>query len=397
MLIETYDLDTWQVQVFDSIDDLDQSLWDSTLAFHHPFRSHAFMQVVEACFHDRDYRYLVARRPGSAQVAGMLFVTQQDLDLMAEAPAWLRRGVGPLRRLVPRIGMLRVAMLGCFETAGQHWWVAPEHDQDELFALLVTSAERALPQARVHVVRDLDRENASHAAFDGLLHRRGFRHCHNYPLALIHLHGLDWAGHYARLKANSRKILKKALSSFETSGYRVLHHEGEVPGLERLYELYVCTHRHATEYQREQLPLAFLQRLQGSDQAVFSVLLDPNDRAVAFVLSGVGERVINPFLFGRDYAVDLPVNAYYVLHIDLLRRFASPATERVDLGITNYFVKQNLGSQLSGSGLYLKLKNPVLNRILGPHVAEMFDIKQPGQRRIFRASAQSDAEPAGPA
>jgi len=385
MLIDTFSTPAWQIKVFDRIADLDETLWDTTMAHDHPFRSHRFMMMLEASYPERAYRYLVARAHGAERVAGLLFATQQHLDLLSEAPSWAVRCTEVVRRLLPLAGMLRIAMLGCFETAGRHWWVDPEHDETELFAVLESCARHALPKARVHVVRDLENDAPISRDLHRLLLGLGFRACNNYPLALIRLEGRDWSAHYTRLKANSRKILKKALSAYDASGYRVIHHEGTVPDLAQLYALYVNTHQQATEYHREVLPMALFQRLQGSGLAVFSVLHAPGGQAVAFVLSGVSDKVINPFLFGRDYDVELPVNAYYVLHIDLMRHYISPDTHMVDLGITNYFVKQNLGCELSDNRFYLKLSNPVLHRILGHHVAKMFDIRQPTQRRVFRA------------
>ncbi|NIE78498.1 GNAT family N-acetyltransferase [Pantoea sp. Tr-811] len=393
MLIDTLAIEGGQLRLYDDIADIDETLWNATLAFDHPFRSHRFMGVVQACYPQRTYRYLEVREHAQGPVVGLMFATEQDLDILEEAPTWAVRGARVVRCVLPRAGLLRVAMLGCFETAGQHWWVAPGHDERALFEVMVAGAQRALPRAQVHVVRDLETANAATEPLQALLRRRGFRACNNYPLALICLDGRGWPAHYARLKANSRKILKKAMATFEASAYSVVHYPGEVPGLEQLYRLYLNTHERATEYRREALPLAFFQQLQGSGMAVFSVLHDGDGQAVAFVLSGVGGKVINPFLFGRDYAVELPVNAYYVLHIDVLRQFASTCTGWVDLGITNYFVKQNLGSQLSASGLYLRLRNPVLNRIFGAYAASMFDIKQPSQRRVLRA--EHGPEPAG--
>lgn len=114
------------------------------------------------------------------------------------------------------------------------------------------------------------------------------------------------------------------------------------------------------------------------------MLRDANDEVRAFIFSGLSESIINPFAFGRDYREDSGVNAYYVLHIDLIQKYSSSRTQQIDLGITNYFLKQNFGARLQRSDLCLKLNNPVINKLLGPAIARRFSVIQARERNVFK-------------
>lgn len=144
------------------------------------------------------------------------------------------------------------------------------------------------------------------------------------------------------------------------------------------------THRQASEFKREALPIEFFERVRQLCSVVVSVLYDRQDQVCAFIFSGVSDTIINPFVFGRDYRSNSEVNAYYVLHLDLIQRFSSRNTQTIDLGITNYFLKQNFGARLQRNDIYLKLSNPLFNALLGRTLAKQFSIPQPKERNVFK-------------
>ena len=73
-----------------------------------------------------------------------------------------------------------------------------------------------------------------------------------------------------------------------------------------------------------------------------------------------------------------------MLHFDLLDQYVTPRTEMVDLGITNYHMKQNFGAILVENFIYIKLSNDFLNSYIGRLVANFFDVKKPIERMVFK-------------
>lgn len=388
MLIERFDCQGMCVSLYDSVSDLAAQLWDATLADGHPYRTHAFMTTVEAVFPQRQYRYWRLRGADDALLA-LGFSSLADVDPLADVTGIGQRIVSAIRRGYRRFGLLKVAMLGCYETSGRHWWIAPGVEPGSIHGAMAVVLERAHASAKVLVYRDIEHGEASAAAAHDVLTQRGYAEAANYPLALILTQGRGWDAHCAALRSNCRKIINKALADFRQSGFTIEHHRGQVSDLPRLYALYANTHAKAVEFKRELLPYAFLERLISDCDSIVSVLYDTAGQAQAFILTGVSETVLNPFLFGRDYHAGRTVNAYYVLHAQMLEHCAGPQVRCIDLGITNYFVKQNFGATLAPNAIYIRLRHAGLNGLLGKHIAKFFAVEQPAERSGLKRSAQA--------
>jgi hypothetical protein len=384
MLIGEHRVEELVVEVFDRIDDLDAQWWDCTLAAGHPFKTHGFMRASEQVFMHRQYRYLRIRAQNGGQPLGLLFATKEALDICADAGERVQSILRRLRAHWPKLARVSVAMLGSHETSGQHWWFADAVPAGRHMMLATRALELAFPRARIRVIRDIAHDAPEYAVLRDWLQAKGFHATANYPLAVIPMNGLLWSEHCQRLKANCRKILNRMVSQYQQSGWRIVHHENIPSEFEILYEQYLNTHRKASEFKRDALRKRFFQQIHQKCRSVFSVLYDTNDQVRAFIFSGVSETIINPFIFGRDYREDSGVNAYYVLHMDLIRKFSSPRTQHIDLGITNYFLKQNFGARLQRNDLYLKVGSPLVNAFLGPAIARQFSVPQPNERDVFK-------------
>lgn len=387
MLIGEHQVEEFILEVFDSIDDLDVELWNTAFADGHPFKTHGFIQACEQVFPHRQYRFLCFRTSRSSLPLGLLFATQEKVDLFANAGGYMQVLLRTLRSRWPLFGRLAVAVLGSYETSGQHWWFSDVIATDRHISLINCALTLAFPRARLRVIRDLVHQD-NDSDLNRQLQAFRFHQAASYPLAQIPLHGRSWAEHSLRLKANGRKNLNRRMTQLRQSNWRIVHYREPLQSFELLYELYLNTHRQASEFKREALPIEFFERVLQLCSVVVSVLYDLQDRVYAFIFSGVSDTIINPFVFGRDYRSNSEVNAYYVLHIDLIQRFSSRNTQSIDLGITNYFLKQNFGARLQRNDIYLKLSNPLLNELFGRPLAKQFSIPQPEERNVFKYDYQ---------
>lgn len=387
MFVNEHQVDEFTLEVFDSVNDIDVELWNNTLADGHPFKTHGFIQACEQVFCHRQYRFLCIRSSHTALPLGLLFVTQEMTDLFANTSGCMQVLLQALRTRWPQFGRLAVAMLGSYETSGRHWWFSDVIAPERHISLINRALALAFPRARLKVIRDLSHED-NYSDLNTQLQAYCFHQAASYPLAQISLQGCSWGEHCLRLKANSRKNLNRRVTQFRQSRWRIVHYREALQSFEIYYELYLNTHRQASEYKREPLPIEFFDRVRQLCSVVVSVLYDRQDRVCAFIFSGVSDTIINPFVFGRDYTSNSDVNAYYVLHLDLIQRFSSCYTQTIDLGITNYFLKQNFGARLQRNDIYLKFNNRLFNALLGRTVAKQFSIPQPEDRNVFKYDYQ---------
>ncbi len=80
---------------------------------------------------------------------------------------------------------------------------------------------------------------------------------------------------------------------------------------------------------------------------------------------------------GMDYKV---AREFYLLYA-LLWAAICCALEKgqsiVDLGVTNYFIKQGLGATLCSMRMFVRFRNPILNKLLYPLIPVIFQPQQP--------------------
>ncbi|WP_426576369.1 hypothetical protein ACP179_18035 [Xenorhabdus stockiae] len=382
MLIDKFRIHKFHIEVYNSIEDIDAYIWNETLSQGHPFKTHSFMSVCEQTLPHREYRYFqVFASDLRHSLQGLFFATQESIDLISDSHSALR---SKLQRFFPKFGCITAAMLGSYETSGCHWWFFHEIIPQQRIDIINHSLALSFPRAFVRIIRDVDHKETDYAALHSQLLAQGFNPAMNYPLAFVQLQGRSWEQHSQNLKANCRKVLNRIKSQFSQSGWRIVHYHEQPIELEGIYEQYLNTHHRASEYKREALPLSFFEQTQEKCQVVVSVLYDKQDQVRSFIFSGISESIINPFVFGRNYQEESEVNSYYILHMDLIQRFSHFQTKIIDLGITNYFVKQNLGACLIRNDIYMKFRNPLFNALFGRILAKKFDVTQPKERRVFK-------------
>ena len=385
MLINKYIINGFSLSIYDSITDISCKLWDKTIAYEHPFRSHSFLSAVEKSFNSRIYRYFLVRQTdGNQDIVGIFFGTKDKLDVLFNLPRVLQYCLLKIRCLFPKCGFLDIAMLGNYETMGKHWWFINSFDSKTAIAIIVNAIENEFVGTSVVVIRDIEKCFSDFDSYDNYLSSNGFNKSNNYPLAVIMLGNINWSKHCNRLRSNCRKVLLSAMKRFSQSDFSVKHYSNLTYSMEALYTQYLNTHSTATEYKREALPLSFFYNVIAKCDIILSVLYDHNDNEVAFIFSGVNYKMISPFIFGRKKTIDNKINAYSVLHFDLLDQYVTPRTEMVDLGITNYHMKQNFGAILVENFIYIKLSNDFLNSYIGRLVANFFDVKKPIERMVFK-------------
>lgn len=371
-------------EVFDEIDDLDADFWNNTVATGHPFKTFGFMRASEKAFMQRQHRYIRICSREDNKTLGLIFANGNLIDLCADAGNFSLSIVNALRLLWPKFGKITVAMLGSYETSGRHWWFSDSIPPERYMSLARHSLNMAFSHSHIRVVRDISHDVSAYPIFRAWLQDNGFHAAANYPLAVIHMNGISWHEHCLRLKSNCRKILRRMEAKYQQSNWKIVHHETDFHDIDLLYNQYLNTHKKATEFKREALPIQFFRLVGQQCRSVYSVLYDTENQVRAFIFSGVSNTIISPFIFGRDYEEDGGVNAYYILHMDLIEKFSTSHTQHIDMGITNYFLKQNFGARLQRNDIYLRFKNPIFNALLGPAMARQFSVSQPDERKVFR-------------
>jgi len=342
------------------------------------------MRCLEESFLDRQFVYLTIHKNGRA--VGLAVVTQEHFDLGIFLPDKATRICEHLRKIVPGLMTLRLAMVGTFETTKKHWWFN-EHDlsEEQFVDHLLKAAETAFPSAKLLIVRDFMAGNVEDQALERTFLKRGFRSVSNLPLATIRLDGLNLGQHFARLKSKSKTTIRKALRAMEKKQLRLARVSEFRDLIDECYPLYLQVHQHAVEFKRAPIPKRFFHSFadQLSNKSSILTVRDEKGHLLAFMLTGTSESVNSPFLIGMDYSYSRELPLYYVLLWNEIAYAADRGCREVDMGVTSYFVKQTMGASLEQMDMAIRTQPRWLRPLVNP-LLPLLSEKQPQKRRLFR-------------
>lgn len=378
-------------RVVTTIREVPQAPWDEKLAQGHPFKSAAFLSCLEDSFPERKFGYLVMSQ--GEDVVGLAVITEERLDLSLLMPELVGKVATGVRKVLPGFLSLGLGMVGTFETAQRHWWYDPRRVAEPDFAqALLDACDEVCTRSALLLVRDFMEHLPEDTRLQSWFLQRNFKPVANHPMAVVTLDGLGSEAHFQRLKKKSRQNLRKKLKDAEAMGLKVERVHSWRHLIDECYPLYLQVHEGASEFKRNPFPRAFFETIADRmpDTASFLTLRTKEGQLIAFILTGTGGGINNPFLIGMDYARTEGTPAYYLLMWREIEYAAEQSCRVVDLGLTSYFVKQTVGAELEGMTMAARLQSPWLRPLLNPLLPALLSEKQPQERRKFRVSTDDD-------
>lgn len=149
------------------------------------------------------------------------------------------------------------------------------------------------------------------------------------------------------------------------------------------YPLYLSVHEHATEYKRKAIPREFFQRIAEElcDVNSFLVVRRPDGKIIGFMMGGISGTIDSPFFVGFDYRYVKQYSLYYYMIWDEIAYAIGQRCQEIDVGLTNYFIKQGLGARPEPLGMMAKFRVPLLGNLLTRIAPSVLSEPQPVSRR----------------
>lgn len=352
------------VSLYKTIDEMDVALWERTIAAHQPLLSAQFMSLVEAIHPNDTFYYMVWKRP-DGDVVALAFYYLSRFDLLQELSGnWL---LGKIKSVWPHFMTMSIGMTATWETYGRHFWFDPQYlDYKAFSGLLLEVVKKSIAPHSIAVWRDYLRPDTDQEAQHQLLVNleAGFVNAPSVSLSEIVLkEGLKEEAYFYEIKKKHRVYLRKILNEREMHQISLAFIEDYLPLVDDiLYPLYQSVHANAKEYQTPILPKLFFTEIKekfGSDAQVLA-LRDTDGKIVAFVLLVKYEHTLNPFLIGMDYSKRM-YNLWYHCTWESIMYAIRAQLKYIDLGATNFQMKQKLGAQKIENHISLRFNNKVLN------------------------------------
>lgn len=376
------------IEVYRRIADVPAQHWDALAALGSLGLSRAFWSIMEASrINDFEFRYAVFVDPrhGPVGLAGFYSVTT---DIAIFAPAPLRAALGVVRRVWPGFFKLRMLECGTPITITSPPFVhAPEVDLESIVDALDGVLRRAARKEGhfLIVVRDFEPEAAG---LRPVFERRGYHWIDSLPNTSMNVPWTTHAQYLGSMRSYYRsKVVKHHKRNIEAGVTHTLV-DDFADLAETLCAQWITVHESASEFQREVLTPDFYRRFSRDMGALSKALLFyRGGELVAHALLLVDGDMLRWLYVGREVAGNDSLYLYVAQTV--VRTAIELGARRLEMGLTTYAIKQDLGADVVPVRIALRANWAVINPFVGLGYKLLNSVPSPAPRQVFKAASEA--------
>ncbi|AOV17450.1 hypothetical protein BJI67_10620 [Acidihalobacter aeolianus] len=379
-----------QTQLYDSIDAVPAEAWDALAGMGSAAMSRDFWSVLERSgLNDFQYRHVLLRDDAGTP-AGLYSFYTVTTDIAIFAPPFLRGLLGAVRRVFPNF--LKWKMLECgtpITIVSPPFVRTPLLQEREMVDRI---AETLLQTARreghlLIVVRDFEHEaQALRTDFA----RHGYHWIDSLPNTYLSVRWSDPEAYLRAMRSYYRsKLLKHRKRNIESGVSHELRDDFSDLA-ETLCAQWMVVHENAKEFQREVLTPRFYRELSECMGARSKALLFYREgKLAAHALLLQDGDLVRWLYVGRE----TPENDGLYLYIaaTVVETAIELGAKRLEMGLTTYSIKQDLGAEVVPIGMALRATRGWLNPFVGWGYGVLNSVPEPEPRSIFKASGDDVA------
>jgi len=371
------------VKTFGNIHEIDPALWNGLLADQPAAFTHEFWSIIERSrLNDFRYWHAVLFDDNGQPVAltGYYSITT---DLAIFSPPWLRQLLDRIRCKFPNFMKLRMLEWGTpITVSSPPFAVSPGFDPVIAAAAFEAEIFRKAREKNywLLVVRDFE---PSTTAFDRLFAERGYHWVPSLPNTYLDITWKTSGDYRQALTSYYRSKLNKHLKRNHEAGvtHRLIDDFADLA--ETLCQQWLVVHHQADEFQREVLTPAFYRNFSNDLGARSKCLLfHRGGELVGHALLLVDGDVLRWLYFGRNEAVNDSLYLY-VAH-SVIETAIELGVSRLEMGLTTYSIKQDLGARITPIRLALRCTLPGINWLIGAGYRLLNNPPQPENKRVFK-------------
>lgn len=372
-----------KIKLFDRIQDITPGPWNDLVNNHSCTFSHEFWDLVEqSSLNDFRYRHALFLDENDMPVALTSFYSITT-DIAIFAPAGLRGVLTKIRRFFPNF--LKLSMLECGTpiTLNSPPFVARNdtNNSEIMHALhgLLHSTAKAEGQLLI-IIRDFE-PNAH--AMRPQLEQLGYHWVPGLPNTYM---DIPWATpeHYrASMKSYYRSKLLKHLRKNQTHNVRYELVTDFYDLADTLCQQWLVVHNQADEFQREVLTPDFYRAFsRNMGKRSKTILYYRGDELVGHALLLLDGDLLRWLYFGRKEAVN--DSLYIYVGHSVIETAILLDAKRLELGLTTYSIKQDLGAQVTPIHMALRGASALINPFVGFFYPLLNSVPKTQNKNIFK-------------
>ena len=332
-------------------------------AFAGSRKDHRFYELVEdTILQGFDYRYFAIRdADGAIRAIQPFFILDQDL--LAGAAGRMRRVVDAVRRIWPRLLVLRTMMVGCAVGEGCLDGCDASHAANaRILAPAILRHAREL-RTRLIVLKEFP---ARYRQPLRCFLRHGFTRVPSLPMTRLNIDYASFDDYMARALngATRRKLRKKFAAAAAGAPVGMCVVCDVTPFIDAVHPLYLQVY-HRSKLRFEKLSRAFLCGLgRRMPDKVRFFIWRRNDRIVAFTMCMIEGDALFAEYIGLDYAVALDLHLYHYAVRDMIAWAIAHGYKWLRSSGLNYDPKLHLRHMLDPTDLYVRHSSRIVNAAL---------------------------------
>jgi 8-amino-7-oxononanoate synthase len=367
-----------------SIDEIDQTCWDRVVADGDIVNSYAYLSAVEhSCLANIEHRYFEMYRESELVAHASVCLFTFSLDLLLGGIA--KRIIVALGSVVRKL--LTVTVVECGHPTAIGSSIVVREGEDLRPVLRVIDLELTAIAADAHTsfvdIRDV---YAAERGRYSELSKVGYRTMSNMANTYFRVYQRTYAEYVSDLVAKRRYEVLRRRREFEGQGgsiEKVVDFASIASELQRLWE---NTYGQAIEYQREVLNADYFRLLSDRlGDMSFVLLCKKGDTLIGFTMMiDSGDTLISTYC-GLDYASNRSMYTYFMLFYRSIEEAINLGKTWLELGVTNYSPKIEIGAIPKPMYVYTKSTKPLVNALLMPILTWLSKPRVFEKHRIFNS------------
>lgn len=381
-----------------SINDVEETAWDSINGSQDVFHRHRFILSVEAArVEESQFWYLLFFSGEELVATAVLSAFTVSLDLFVGGGT--ARVIRHMRRWAPNFLKLRILMCGLPVSLGQHNLVIRDRRRmPEVDAALVKEMSDLCREHRIGYICVKEFRESEVELVRGL-EAHGFFIANSIPYVSMKICWDSFEDYLARLRHGYRRPIKLALkklgqtrpvisrsgSASENSDQpRLVLGGSEVCPAEGFFKLYMQVMERAA-VKLETLNLSFFRNLYANMRGDWDVLaLCKGNEILGAALLTTADRAMTFALVGLDYGKRDQYDSYFNLVYGIIQLAIQRQCRELNLGQTSYWLKQRIGGLCEPEFFYLKANNRLTHFCLRNMRALLFPKTKLQKLHVFR-------------
>jgi predicted N-acyltransferase len=353
------------IKRFESIHDIEESLWNSINLSNEFFHHHRFIQSIEDAEMDGcKFWYLLFYSGDRLVGSAALSAFRVSLDLfLGETSQTLIRGV---RRLFPGFFKIDVLFCGLPISIGKHNLAISDFSYTkDILKALMGEMTRICKNEKIKFMCVKEFYGNRVQGMDRLI-EYGFFRVPSLPYVTMPINWSCFDEYLDALRHKYRRQIKNSLKKMDaaSSGVVLVLGKREVCSPRQFYKLYLEVMEHAG-VQLEILNRSFFENLFTKMRDHIEILtFQRGGEVLGAALLCPGGKTLTFLLVGFNYSQRDDYDVYFNLVYGIIKIAIERGCEELNLGQTSYYIKQRIGGTCIPTYFYLKSLSRVVHYLL---------------------------------